>query len=166
MIADPVERGCALAAFHQSVAPSLFEHLAETGLLPAAAPAHAAARGEWDVFSLYACVRGLVAACGFGPETSAAIDALHERVLESWVSKEPDLAAFAARRERMAERYEEYGALARDGGAGGAADLARRLGRAAARHLAGPDAPEALADLAGALHETLAEGAAEYLRRA
>jgi hypothetical protein len=44
--------------------------------------------------------------------------------------------------------------------------VTRRLGEAAAQHLAGVDPPAALAELAGSLHEALAEGAAEAVRQA
>jgi len=164
LIADPEARGRALAEFHARVSPSLFSHILETGLLPGDHAMHARARAEWDAFALYACVRGLVAAGGFGPETSMAVDALHRAVLESWMAESPETAGFTERRDRMKARYEGYGVLAREGGAAGAAELAPRLGAAAARHMIGGEPPAGLGELAGTLHEALAEGAAAILR--
>jgi hypothetical protein len=164
VIQDPLARGRVLAALHAAVAPSLFGHLAETGLLPAGDDARARAREEWELFSLYACVRGLVAACGFGPGTAEAIDAFHLQVLEAWVTGGATLEEVRERRDRMKERYEEYGVLAREGGASGAKDLIRRLGDAAVRHMTGAEPSPDLAELAGALHESLAEGAAAALQ--
>jgi hypothetical protein len=106
-----------------------------------------------------------VAAGGFNRETAAAIDALHEDVLARWLEESGAGAAFDARRARVAERYAEYGAIGQEGGAAGAVTVTARLGDAAARHLT-PGAPAAeLGALAGALHEALAEGAAEAVRR-
>lgn len=167
MIADPVRRGRALAAFHVEVAPRLWADLIESGVMPAAADDAAVhrARLEFDCFMLYASVRGLVAAGGFNTETGAAIDALHEAVLEQWMSEAADLEAFQARRTMVAERYAEYGAIGQAGGAAGAASVPDRLGRAAARHMTLEDEPAAaLAELTGSLHETLVEGAAEAVR--
>jgi hypothetical protein len=125
------------------------------------------ARAEWQCFALYACVRGLVAAGGFNRETAAAIDALHERVLEDWMAAAPAVEGFESLRDRVAERYREYGEIGQSGGASGAATVTRRLGEAAARHMAASDLPpEALVELVGALHETLVEGSAEAVRRA
>jgi hypothetical protein len=167
MIHDPVERGRTLAGFFLAVAPRLFDDLAGTGLLPADEPARARARAEWECFALYACVRGLVAAGGFNLETAGAIDALHERVLEEWQAAAAEGEAFDARRERVAGRYAEYGTIGQDGGAAGADTVTARLGAAAARHMAGPGDPDVtLGELAGALHETLVEGAAEAVRLA
>jgi hypothetical protein len=166
MIRDPQRRGHALAEFFLAVEPRLYIDLAEAGVLPAAPdPAQAdRAQGEWECFALYACVRGLVAAGGFNRETAAAIDALHERVLAGWMEGSPDTGESRARRNRIAERYAEYGGI---GQAGGAATVTRRLGEAAARHMALCDPPPAeLAELTGALHENLAEGAAESVRQA
>ena len=164
LIIDPEARGRALAEFHARVSPSLFEHIAETGLLPGGDSARTRARDEWDAFALYACVRGLVAAGGFGGETAMAVDAMHQAVLEIWMAETPELPAFTERRDRMTQRYEEYGAIAREGGAAGAANLVHRLGSAAARHMAGENPPEGLGELAGTMHEALAEGAATILR--
>ena len=156
MILDPARRGRALAELVHTLGPRLFEEIVESGLLPAAPPA-APARAEWDCFALYACVRGLVAAGGFNRETAAAIEALHERVLEH---------ATAASKATASERYAEYGAIGQEGGKAGAASVALRLGEAAARHMVGGEPPAALAELVGSLHESLAEGAAEAVRRA
>ncbi len=159
MRADPRERGSALAAFYLAAAPRLFAQLEESGALGSSP--RDAARREWECFALHACVRGLVAAGGFGRETAVAIDALHERVLEAWQAAGEQTSE---RRARIAERYAEYGTIGREHGAAGAATMTARLGRAAARHLApGADA-DALGEVAGALHEALAEGAAESVR--
>lgn len=166
MIADPHARGRALARFHLATAPRLFAQLEEAGVLPAAGPAHETARREWEAFALYACVRGLVAAGGFNRETAAAVDALHEAVLEAWMAAPDPGEPFESRRARVAERYAEYGGIGQDGGAAGAATVTARLGLAAARHMSAPlPPPEGLAELAGATHEALAEGAAEAVRR-
>ena len=169
MIADPLVRGRALAELFLSVAPRLHDKLAEAGVLLDSDPPSLAeqARGEWECFALYACVRGLVAAGGFNRETAAAIDAMHEHVMSVWRETSPSPEAFEARRGRIAERYAEYGAIGQAGGAAGAATVAQRLGAAAARHMARRDPPPSdLAELAGALHESLAESAAESVRRA
>jgi hypothetical protein len=162
VIADPARRGHALAAFYRDVAPRLFHDLAESGALPAHDEAALErARHEWECFALYACVRALVAAGGFNRETGHAIEALHESVLGT-----PAPGAKAAdRRAQVAERYAEYGAIGQEGGAAGAATVTRRLGEAAARHMAAPASPgEALAEIAGTLHEQLVEGASEAVR--
>jgi len=167
LIADPAHRGRALAGFFAEVVPRLWSDLIESGVMPAAADDAAVhrARIEFDCFLLYACVRGLVAAGGFNQETGAAIDALHEAVLEQWMSEAADLEAFQARRTLVAERYAEYGAIGQAGGAAGAGTVPARLGLAAARHMTLEDEPGApLAELTGALHETLVEGAAEAVR--
>lgn len=169
MIADPVRRGQAAAAFFIAVEPALFADLDETGVLPRSPdPGTAAAvRGEWQCFALYACVRGLVAAGGFNRETALAIDALHHDVLEAWCLESGEGPAFEARRARVAERYAEYGRIGQEGGASGAATVTQRLGEAAARHIAGAKSAHVdLAALVGGLHEALAEGAAEAVRRA
>jgi hypothetical protein len=163
MIADPVRRGHALAEFYRSVAPRLFRDLEESGAL-SDADAGASARDEWECFALYACVRALVAAGGFNRETGAAIEALHESVLGVAAVGEPRSPA-VVRRVRVAERYAEYGAIGQAGGAAGAATVTQRLGEAAARHMAAPAAAsEALAEIAGALHEQLVDGASEAVR--
>ena len=166
MIHDPLRRGEALADFYRSVEPRLYADLAEAGVLPAA-PDAARARSEWECFALYACVRGLVAAGGFNRETAAAIDALHAHVLDFWSEASSAPGSSEERRERIAERYAEYGGIGQDGGASGAATVTRRLGEAAARHIAGGEpASVDLAELAGSLHEALVEGAAESVRQA
>jgi hypothetical protein len=164
MIPDPSARGRQLAAFYLAVEPRLLSDLAESGEWPSGGEERA--RREWECFALYACVRGLVAAGGFNRETATAIDALHEQVLSVWRAEAAALETFDARRARVSERYAEYGAIGQEGGASGAASVAARLGDAAARHIAAPAAPtSALAELVGALHETLAEGAAEAVRQ-
>jgi hypothetical protein len=166
VIADPGRRGHALAEFYRAVAPRLFRDLEESGALPGAADAGARerARDEWECFALYACVRALVAAGGFNRETGAAIEALHESVLGLPALGEPRSAP-VERRVRVAERYAEYGAIGQEGGASGAATVTQRLGKAAARHMAEPAAAgEGLAEIAGALHEQLVEGATEAVR--
>ena len=175
LIADPARRGETLAAFALSMIPRLWVEIAESARLPRD---FAPLRLEWDCFGLYACVRGLVAAGGFNRETAAAVDALHQHVLEAWAAE--DFAALDARRARVAERYAEYGAIGQDGGASGAATVTRRLGEACARHLAAAAAGdgssggatttrselafEELAELVGGVHEALSEGAAEAVR--
>lgn len=171
MIADPERRGRALAAFHRDVTPRLWRDVRESGALPPLARPGAAARAEreWECFALYACVRGLIAAGGFNRETAAAVDALHEAVMETWRA-EPETEAHDARRARVSERYAEYGAIGQEGGAAGAATVAARLGAACARHLAeaaGRGVPrdvESLAEWLGELHESIATGAAEAVR--
>ncbi len=158
MIADPERRGASLAEFHFAVSPRLWDEIVASGALSAPAPA---ARDEWECFALYACVRGLVAAGGFNRETARAVDALHEAVLTRWAAD--DEARFDERRGRVAERYAEYGGIGEAGGASGAATVTARLGAACAAHLASAPA-DGLAELVGALHETLAEGAAEAVR--
>ncbi len=169
MIRDPERRGRALADFYRAVAPRLFHDLEESGLLPEGSEAGAAerVRAEWECFALYACVRGLVAAGGFNQETAAAIDALHESVLSSELEPVPGPEAVGRRRVLVSERYAEYGAIGQEGGASGAASVTARLGAAAARHMVAPLPPgDALCEMAGALHEALAEGAAESVRSA
>lgn len=167
MILDPAGRGRALAEFALATLPRLWSEIAESAGLP---PDSAPARIEWESFGLYACVRGLVGAGGFNRETAAAMDALHERVLEAWAAGDP--AAFDARRARAVERYSEYGGIGQEGGAAGAATVTRRLGEACARHLieatdATPRLPAAeLAELVGGVHEALVEGSAEAVRLA
>lgn len=161
MIADPARRGEVLAEFFRTVTPRLFRDLEESDALPPGVDVDVA-RVEWDAFALYACVRGLVAAGGFNRETAAAIDSLHAHA----VGAGEDEAATAPR-ARIAERYAEYGAIGQAGGASGAATVTQRLGEAAARHMSGGRAPDPkLAETVGLLHETLAEGATEAVRRA
>jgi hypothetical protein len=155
-----------LAGLYARVAPRLFTDLEQAGLLrepPGDDPG--LARREWECFALYACVRGLVAAGGFNRETVAAIDALHETALGDWRIEEHAGESAVERRRLIAERYAEYGALGQEGGAAGAAGVGERLGAAAARHMTRREPPPAaLAEMAGALHESLVEGAAEAVR--
>jgi hypothetical protein len=159
VIADPERRGRSLAVFFGQIAPRLFTDLEESGVLDGLdAAARGRARLEWDCFALYACVRGLVAAGGFNRETAAAIEALHEAALATTVDDAPP-------RTMIAERYAEYGAIGQAGGRDGAEIIAKRLGEAAARHVADAAAPE-LAETIGALHQSLVEGATEAVRSA
>jgi hypothetical protein len=81
------------------------------------------------------------------------------------MSEAADLEVFQARRTLVAERYAEYGGIGQEGGAAGAETVAPRLGLAAVRHMTLEEEPAApLAELVGALHETLVEGAAEAVR--
>ena len=171
MIHDPGARGQALAEFFLDIEPRLFADLAESDAMARGSTAPLD-RLEWACFALYACVRGLVAAGGFNRETAIAIEALHERVMKAWESggAPGDPAARGGSlgdvRARVAERYAEYGAIGQEGGASGAGTVAARLGAAAARHVADETAPAGFAELIGELHESLAEGAAEAVRRA
>jgi hypothetical protein len=107
-----------------------------------------------------------VAAGGFNRETAAAIDALHESVLDAWQPNDHSGETPEARRQLIAERYAEYGEIGQAGGKSGAATVTRRLGEAAACHMTAPaEAPPELAELVGALHESLAEGSADAIRR-
>ena len=163
MIADPVRRGEALAALYFRLEPRLYGDLDEAGVLPARADAGAETRvrAEWACFALYACVRGLIAAGGFNRETAGAVDALHAAVTDAWLQ---DGSAPGAR-ERVADRYAEYGTIGQTGGASAAKTVGIRLGTAAARHMCADGVvPKGLAEMAGALHESLAEGAAEAVR--
>lgn len=168
MIADPVRRGRELAALYFTVEPRLYADLDEAGVLPHrdGAGDESRVRAEWACFALYACVRGLIAAGGFNRETAGAVDALHEAVTDAWRAAAHD-ASPDLRIERVAERYAEYGTIGQTGGASAAATVGRRLGEAAARHMSvGAPPPEGLAEMAGSLHESLAEGAAEAVRSA
>ena len=191
MSLDPDHRGREVAAIFLKHAPSLFEDLvasdvwvAASGALPGAAPAAlepqgdrdpvarapqgdaiARARREWDAFALYACVRGLVAGGGFNRETAASIEVLHETVAAHWRSEFRDEAAESA---HISKRYAEYGEIGQAGGKSGAESVTLRLGAAAARHMLGDkpgDDPGTVAELVGALHESLAESVTEYVRR-
>ncbi len=157
MIADPVQRGRALAAFFLRLEPSLWRDIVQSGLLPGGDTAPA--RREWECLALYGCVRGLVAAGGFGPDNRRAIDALHDTVAEAWDADTAGGGA-AARRRHAAARYEEYGALLR---AHAAADDERGI----ARHVSGTDITRAeLGLMLGELHEAIVEGAAGSVREA
>jgi len=169
MTLTPAERGRVLARLLAELAPQLFHDLEESGLLGTAPDpvARARARREWECFALYACVRGLVASGGFNRETAAAIDALHEETLAAWSPADHEGESEPDRRRLISARYEEYGAIGQAGGKSGAATVPLRLGLAAARHMTGTEAPDpALAEMAGHLHESLAEGAAEAMRAA
>jgi len=158
MIKDPALRGRTLAELCLRLGPRLFDEILEAGVLPGGTGAAVStARTEWSCFALYACVRGLVAAGGFNRETAAAIDALHEHALDP---------ADAALKALASERYAEYGTIGQEGGKSGAATVTHRLGETAARHMVADEPSEALIELVGALHESLAEGAAEAVRRA
>ena len=168
MIADPEARGHSLARFFCEVAPRLLASLEEAAVLPDRPDdgARRRVRSEWEHFALHACVRGLVAAGGFGQPTERAVEALHEAVLAAWVSDPESIEAPDARRARMAERYREYGEIGTAGGAAGAATVGARLAAAAGRHMAGDTPAQELVELLATLHEQLAEGAAEAVRRA
>jgi len=163
MIADPARRGRVLAELYRTLAPRLFQDLEGARVLPPGDEARRRAAEEWECFALYACVRGLIAAGGFNRETGIAIDAFHSTAVGDAAADERE----AERRGRISTRYAEYGGVGLEGGKSGAASVTRRLGEAAARHIAGdaPASPE-LAELVGSLHESLAEGAAEAVRGA
>jgi len=166
VIRDARERGRSLAVFFLAVGPELFRDLEDAGLVEPGEPARERAQDEWECFALYACVRGLVAAGGFGLETVDAVDSLHEAVAERWGLEGADPERLAARRARVAARYAEYGEIGQAAGKN-AALASRRLAEAAARHMAGPSSPAPeLVETVGALHDALAEGAAEAVRRA
>ncbi len=166
---DPDRLGHAVAEFYQLVTPRLFEDLEAASVLPAEPGGEAAGRAlrEWECFALYACVRGLVAAGGFGRATAASIEAFHDEVLSRGALAPAEDPAPVSRRSLLSERYGEYGAIGQAGGKAGASTVSRRLGEAAARHMA-PGAPpaEALVELVSSLHEAMAEGAAETARAA
>ena len=167
MIHDPIQRGRAVAALYTRLAPSLFRDLEESGLLPEPDPdARDQARGEWEYFALYACVRGLVAAGGFNRESGQALDAFHETVLEDLRLETPSAEELEARRATVAERYAEYGELGQKESRGGDPNVARALGAAAARHMVAPREPtDALAELVGSLHEALVDGVGDALEQ-
>lgn len=159
---DPATRGLRLAAFFRATEARLWSDLAESGAVPAGRDARV--RAEWECLALDACLRGLVAAGGFGDATARAVDAFHAAVLEGWAAGGPP-EALAPRRERLAARYEENGRTARALEAAGAARVSAALGASAAGHACAPgDAPPSLAGLLAAMHESLAEGAAAFLR--
>lgn len=154
MLADPTLRAEALAELFLAVEPSLWRDLEDSGVLPE--PRGERERWEWRCLALYACVRGLVAAGGFNTETAAAVDHLHARLGERWP---------AAQRGLLADRYGEYGRIGQELEHAGAHQVTAKLGEACARHLAGVAASDALAELLGTLHESLAEGAADAVRQ-
>lgn len=156
---DPEASGRRLAMFFAAVEPRLWADVGETGAVPAGG--EPAARAEWECLALDACLRGLVAAGGFGERTAQAVDAFHTAVLERWTAEG---APLDARRERLRARYEEYGRIARELESKGAARVSATLGATAAAHACGA-APsnEALGALFAAMHESLVEGAAAAL---
>jgi hypothetical protein len=167
VIPDPARRGRAVAELWSHLGPGLFRDLEESGLLPVASPdARRQALREWEHFSLYACVRALVAGGGFTDETGRSLDAFHAAALESLMLDAPSVEAFAERREVIAARYAEFGELGQKESRGGDPQVAQALGRAAARHMVAPGEPsEALAELVGSLHEALVEGAGDLIER-
>jgi len=162
---DPDRLGHAVAEFYQVVTPRLFQDLEAASVLPGEAAGRALR--EWECFALYACVRGLVAAGGFGRATAASIEAFHDEVLSRGALAPAEDPASAGRRALLSERYGEYGTIGQAGGKAGASTVSRRLGEAAARHMVpGAPPPEALVELVSSLHEAMAEGAAEAARAA
>lgn len=162
MIRDPERRGERLAQFHGAIAPRLWQDLLDSGVLPFAGPGERdRQRAEWDDLCLHACVRGLVAAGGFGEDTAVAIDALHRAVLEARMRGDA-IEPFETARDRLAERYAEYGDIARR--QDGAPGLAEAIGDAAGRHLVEAPSDE-LAQLVGGLYEVMTDGAAEAVRQ-
>lgn len=160
--ADPAASGRLLAALFRGAESRLWGDLEETGTVPAGR--EAALRAEWECLALDACLRGMVAAGGFGEGTARAVDEFHVAVLEGWAAGGPD-AELAARRERLTARYEEYGRLARDLEAAGAARVSATLGASAAAHACAPgEVPREVAALLAAMHEALVEGAVAALR--
>lgn len=156
--------GRALAAFHHEVEPALWADLEESGAVAGAPPAQA--RAEWECLALHACVRGIVAGGGFADATADAVDAMHERVLERWAAEPATAEDVAARRERLASRYAEYGRLGQEREAEGPEGVAIALGIAAAAHVFAPSAPaEGTAVTLADLHAAMTEGAAEVVRR-
>ena len=164
MDADPARQGQQVAVQFLEHALALFADLTQSTAWSALAVPAAEARREWQVFALYACVRGLVAGGGFNIETASAIDALHESVMERWASSLEAGESLAARRALIAARYQEYGAIGQAGGKSGAASVTQRLGEAAARHMTGAEPSPEIAELIGALHEELAEAVAAQVR--
>jgi len=160
---DPDLRGRNAAELFRSHAPRLLADLIESDPWRASGTTDAErARREWDVFALYACVRGLVAGGGFNRETAQSLDAMHAALLDARAddSGETD----TERRQRISARYEEYGAIGQAGGASGAATVATRLGAAAARHMLGNEPAPEVSELVGALHESLAEAVTAQVR--
>ena len=159
----PRDRGREVSALFLEHEPRLFADLAQSEVGGPAAAAPDAAR-EWQIFALYACVRGLVAGGGFNRETAAAIETMHAAVTERWVQTFPPGESLDSRRALVAARYEEYGAIGQAGGKAGAMTVTMRLGEAAARHMIGAAPSAELAELVGALHESLAEAVAAQIR--
>ena len=164
MDADPARRGRAVAALFFEHAPALLADLLESRAWGATTEDPSETRREWEVFALYACVRGLVAGGGFNIETAAAIDALHEAVMDGWSSELGVGETLEQRRALVAARYEEYGAIGQEGGKSGAATVTQRLGDAAAHHMAGADAAPETSETVGTLHESLVEAVSAQLR--
>jgi hypothetical protein len=164
VIQDPVARGRALAKLYADLTPRMLQDLEDAGVVPGGHAVRLAP--EWECLALYACVRGLIAAGGFNRETAAAIDALHEAALEERPAAAGLIESEEERRARVAARYAEYGAIGQAAEKEEPSALTRRLGEAAARHMVGDgEPPTELAEMIGALHEALAEGAAEAVRR-
>ncbi len=145
-------RGRALAHWLAHLAPALWRDIEESGAIPAGAAERA--RDEWDALALYAGIRGLVAAGGFNRETADEVDALNDTAGRGWT---------AGTRAHRAARFAEYGGIGQALQHAGAAEVEARLGEACAAHVAA-DAPARLADVFAALHESLAEAAAEVAR--
>lgn len=152
MTGGPARRARALAHWWELLAPRWWRDIEEGGGIPAGAESRA--REEWDALALYACVRGLVAAGGFNRETIEGVDALHALAGRDWTE---------AKRRHLSERYAEYGGIGQALQHEGAAEVEARLGAACAAHVASP-APARLADVFSALHESVAEAAAEVVR--
>lgn len=161
---EPGASGRLLATLFLGVEPRLWSDLHETGAVPDGL--EESVRSEWECLALDACLRGLVAAGGFGERTAEAVDEFHTAVLEGWTAAGPP-EALAPRRERLAARYEEFGRLARELRAAGAAQVSATLGGAAAAHACAPAEPPAgLVTLLAAMHEAVVEGAVAMLRPA
>ena len=161
---DPEQQGRLVAGVYASVAFRLFRDIVEAGVLPAGdAAATERARAEWGCFALYACVRGLVAGSGFHRETALALDTLHAQVLAASIEATP--VDGAPPPDLVAARYAEYGSIGRASGAAKAIEVERRLGAAAARHMAAPaQASPELIEVVTAMHEALVEGVVQAVR--
>lgn len=154
---DPAAGGRLLAAFFAGVESRLWKDLVDTGTVPPGA--ERAARVEWECLALDACLRGLVAAGGFGGRTADAVDAFHADVLAGWSASGGE-SALATRRERLAARYEAYGVLARAHDGAPPARVSEVLAGAAAGHACAPAAPpEPFVRVLAAMHEAVTEGA-------
>jgi len=165
VISDPLARGRSLAAFFLRLEPSLWADIDASGLLEGTDLG--AARGEWSVLALHACVRGLVAAGGFGDDNARALETFHAEVASAW-NADPIVDESAdERHERVAERMESYDAIALAAESRGAETVLERLGTAAARYVSGTDIARAgLADMLSELHDAIAQGSAESVREA